>query len=42
MTRIGPIDRDFGLDARRPIAENDDALARNSASSDIMGHQQRW
>ena len=33
VPRIGPIDRDIGLDPRRPLAQHDDAFARNNASS---------
>src|SRR5665213_529858 len=41
MPRIRTIDRDVGLDARRTIAEHDNAIGQKYRLLHIVGHQQR-
>ena len=41
MSRIGAIDRDVGLDARGPVAEDDDAVGEEQRLFDVMRDQQR-
>ena len=38
MARIRPLNRNVGLDARRPIAENDDAIGEKQRLFRVVGH----
>jgi hypothetical protein len=41
MARIGRVDREVGLDARRALAEDDDAIGEEDRFLDVVGDEQR-
>ena len=41
MARIGLVDFELGLDAGRPVTENDDAPGEQQRLLDVVRHQQR-